>query len=78
MAVNPIIQAISGNNNGNPLSIISQLKAAKDPIAILQSMPQYRQATEYVNQHGGDARTAFYNLAAQKGINPNEILNKIR
>lgn len=77
MAANPIIQAISGNSI-SPLGLISQLKAAKDPKEILQSMPQYRQATEYVNQHGGDARTAFYNLAAQKGINPNEILNKIR
>lgn len=79
MAVNPILQALSGNSSSmSPVGILAQLKSAKNPQELLQRMPQYQQAKNYVDTHGGDPRTAFYNLAAQRGINPNEILNKIR
>lgn len=78
MAVNPILQAISGQNSNNPLSILLSLKNSNDPQKILQSMPQCRQTIDYINQNGGNPKTAFYNLASQRGINPNEILNKIR
>lgn len=77
MVDNPILQAI--NNSGNAdMSLISSLKSSPNPQSILQAMPQYRQAMQYVQQNGGDPKTAFYNLAAQKGINPNIILNKIK
>lgn len=37
----------------------------------------YQNALNYVKQHGGDVKTAFYNLCQERGVNPNEILNLI-
>lgn len=42
------------------------------------SKTQIGQAMELVQQNGGDARAAFYNLAKQKGVNPDDILNQLR
>lgn len=45
---------------------------------MLSSNPQYQNVMDYINQNGGDARTAFYNMAAQKGIDPESILKQLR
>jgi len=29
---------------------------------------------KYIQQNGGNAKDAFYNMAKEKGINPDEIL----
>ena len=41
-------------------------------------MSQIRQAMEYVRSNGGDARTAFYKLAKQKGVDPESVLRSLR
>lgn len=38
--------------------------------------PQIKQVMEYINQNGGDPQTAFYKLAKEKGVDPNEILKQ--
>ena len=38
------------------------------------SNPRLQQVQNYVNQHGGDPKTAFYNACQERGINPNDIL----
>ena len=43
-----------------------------------QSNPQLQQVMQYIQENGGDAKTAFYNLAKQKGVDPNDILNQVR
>ena len=45
---------------------------------MLQNMPQYKQVMDLVQQSGGDPKAAFYKLAQQRGIDPNEILNALR
>ena len=40
--------------------------------------PQYQYVLNYIAQNGGDAKTAFYNMAAQKGIDPNTILSRLK
>ena len=40
--------------------------------------PQLRQAYEYVSANGGDPKQAFYKMAQEKGIDPNEIINMIK
>lgn len=37
-----------------------------------------KQAMDYVRANGGDARTAFYRLAQQKGVDPESILRNLR
>ena len=39
--------------------------------------PRMKQAVEYVNNHGGNPKQAFYQLCKEKMINPENILNKL-
>ena len=61
---------------------MSMMKTSPNPTAMLngliQSNPQYRQAIEYINANGGDPTAAFYKMAEEKGVNPDEILNMLR
>lgn len=41
---------------------------------MLMNNSQYAPIMTAISQHGGDARAAFYDLAAQKGTDPNEVL----
>jgi hypothetical protein len=47
-------------------------------MTLMQSKPEYKQVMNYIQQNGGDARTAFYNMAAQKGVNPEQVLSTVR
>ena len=54
------------------------LKNMKNPQAMLEQMisqknPQLMQAMDYVKQNGNDPKAAFEKLAAEKGMNPDEI-----
>ena len=42
---------------------------------MLQQMPQYRQVMEYVNQNGGDAKSAFYAKAKEIITENRAVLN---
>ena len=86
---NPIFQRQQNQpnspNNIEPsglLGLFKEIKNSPDPNAAMQQLlltnPQYKAMVDYINQNGGDARTAFYNLAAQKGINPQSILNQLQ
>lgn len=44
----------------------------------LSNNPYYQEAVNYINQHGGDPRTAYYNACAERGKNPNDILSILR
>lgn len=46
--------------------------------SMIQSNPKMQNVMDMVRQNGGDPKTAFLNLAKQKGIDPNEILNMLR
>lgn len=83
---NPIIQALGGAQMppivGQIKNIMSMMRASQNPTAMLNSLinsnPQYKQALEYVNANGGDPKTAFYKLAEEKGVDPDQILNMLK
>lgn len=58
------------------------IKSSKNPQAMIQNMmaqnPQMKQAMDLINQNGGDAKKVFYDMAKQKGVNPNDILNMFK
>jgi hypothetical protein len=58
------------------------LKSAKNPQALLNNMasqnPQLKQVMKAINQHGGDPKKAFYDIAKKRGIDPDEILNQLK
>ena len=76
---NPMLSQL---NRGN-LSQIKQawglLKNAGNPQAMLQQMMNNNpQIQQLVNAAGGDPKAAFYKLAEQKGVDPNEIINALK
>lgn len=69
-------------NLGQVKQLMNLCKTANDPQAMLYSMmqqnPQVRSVMNLVQQSGGDPKTAFYKLAEQKGVDPEEILNALK
>lgn len=67
---------------GQIKNMMEMLKNSSNPSAMMQSMlqsiPNYKQVMEYVNRNGGDPRKAFYQMAQEKGVNPNDILSMLK
>ena len=58
--------------------MIQQIKSMGNPQMMIQQMPQYKQIMDYVNQNGGDAKSAFYAKAKEMGIDPDQIIQAMR
>lgn len=60
----------------------NQVWHSKNPDQAMQILfannPQYQNVMNYIQQNGGDARSAYYNMAAQMGVDPNLIPSKLR
>ena len=58
------------------------LQSSNNPQAMLQLMvqtnPKLRDIMQYINQHGGNPETAFYAMAKEKGINPDEVIQMLQ
>lgn len=84
MALPGILQQLAMANpmTGQIKQMMSMVQAAQNPQAMLNQMmqnnPQMQQAMKLINQHGGDAQKAFYALAQEKGIDPQEILKMLK
>ena len=65
-------------NQGRLSQMVNQIKSMGNPQMMLQQMPQYKQIMNYVNQNGGDAKSAFYNKAKEMGVDPEEIVKALR
>ena len=74
------------NSNLQQIKQIKQafntLKTAKNPNMLLQQMiqnnPNIKGVMNYINQNGGDAKAAFYKMAEERGINPNQIIKMLQ
>lgn len=83
---NPMLQALKSSQVNSNLNQIKQMmnlvKSAGNPQAMLQSMaqnnPQMKQVLNLIGQSGGDPKTAFYKMAEEKGVDPEEILSMLR
>lgn len=84
---NPILQQLTrGTGFNNNIQQIKQMmnivKSSQNPQAMLENLasnnPRLRDIMQTVKQSGGSAKTAFYQLAQQRGINPNDILNVLK
>ena len=62
--------------------MMGMVNAAQNPQAMLNQLmnnnPQMKQVMDIVNQHDGDPKKAFYAMAEQNGIDPNDILNMMK
>lgn len=70
------------NNQGQIKDFVNMIKNSGNPQLMLQSMmernPQMKQLMTMINQNGGDPKKLFYEVAKQRGINPDQILNLFR
>lgn len=57
------------NGAGNPQAMLAQMA---------QNNPNLKKVMDIVQQYGGDANKAFYAMAEQNGINPQEILDLLK
>ena len=85
MSLPPILQALQGSNPSGMAQIrqmMDMVRSAGNPQAMMsqlaQSNPQLRNVMDIVNQSGGDPKAAFYRLAQERGVDPNQILSMLR
>ena len=59
------------------------VQAAKDPMMAINQIaannPQMQQVMQLINQNGGlqNAKQLLYNMAQQRGVDPNTILSQV-
>lgn len=83
---NPILQGLFNSRLTQAIGPVRQImqtvQAASNPALALQQMagsnPQMQQALQLVQQSGGDAKAAFYKLAQQNGVDPQQILAMLK
>lgn len=67
---------------GQLKNMMQMMRGASNPQGMLQQMmqnnPQYQQAMQIVQQAGGDPKKAFYQMANQMGVNPDEIMGMLK
>ena len=54
---------------GNQQAMLNQL---------IQTNPQMKQVMDFVKASGKDPKAAFYRLAEQRGINPQDIIDQLK
>ena len=79
---NPILAGMGNPVMQNIKAIKRTMQMVRNPQVMLSQMmqtnPQMKQVIDYVNANGGDPQKAFYKLAEEQNINPDEILNELR
>lgn len=86
---NPMLQALNQNgllqikNNAQQVKqMMNAVRNMSSPQGMMKNVmmqnPQMREVMQYVERYGGDAQKAFYSLAEQKGVNPQEVLNMLK
>jgi len=81
-----MLQALRSQPVNNNLSqiknMMNMVRSAGNPQLMLQQMAQnnsqLRQVMDLINQSGGDPKAAFYKLAQEKGIDPQQILDMLK
>ena len=84
MAMPGILQQIA---RSNPIvqtarQMIGMISNAQNPDAMLNQLmmsnPQLTQVADLAGNYGGDYQKAFYAVAKQRSVDPNEILGMIK
>lgn len=73
-----------GNGNVLPMNLKNNVMQAKqlmnlfngNPMQVLQQNPMLNQIMQ--TYRGQDLKNVFYNLAQQKGVNPDAIINELQ
>lgn len=76
--LNPMLSSL----NQGKISQIKQMMSAGNPQMLLNQMmsqnPHVKRVMDYVKANGGDAKAAFYKMAGEMGVNPDDILSQLK
>ena len=76
-----MFQALNQTKLAPVKNMINMLRSSGNPQMMLNQMaaqnPQMKQVMDYINQNGGDPQRAFYKMAQERGVDPNEILKQL-
>lgn len=80
MAIPQILQQLQGAGPmGQIRNMINTVRSMGNPQAMVQQMAQNNpQVRQILQQYGGDPKRAFYGLAQQAGIDPDELLGMLK
>lgn len=84
--MNPILQNLTRNQMAQTVrpikDMMNMLNSSGNPQMMLQNMmsqnPRLKEAMDYVNANGGNPKEAFYKLAKERGINPDDIISMLK
>lgn len=86
---NPILSKLNSNytnsavNNAKQLKgMLNSIQANANPMGAMRNLvnqnPAMRQVMNIVERYGNNPKDAFYALAKEKGVNPDDVLNALR
>ena len=81
---NPILDMMTRTNTAMESfgKMVGTVQAAKNPMGAISQMamnnPQMQQVMQVVQQNGGNAQQAFYNMCRQRGVDPNTIISQVQ
>ena len=81
--LNPMLAALSQSQGVSQIkNLMTAIKMAQNPQMALQQLaaqnPKLNEVMKIVEENGGDAKAAFYKMAKEKGVDPNDILAQLR
>lgn len=80
--LNPLENSLPNNSLAQIKQMMNTFNTASNPQSVMQNMinnnPQMKQVMDFVRQSGGDPKQAFYKLAEQRGVDPNEVISLLR
>lgn len=86
---NPILQQLAQgtasqqpNNLGQLKAMMNTIKGAQNPMNMIDSLaqnnPVMKNVSDAIKSANGNPKDAFYQMAKQKGVDPNQILNMMK
>ena len=87
MQIPQILQQLGNGQAVNPMmaqikQMMNTVRMARNPQFAMQQMmqnnPQLKQAMDFIRTSGKTPEQAFYALANQMGVNPQEVLNSLK
>jgi len=64
--------------NNPMLNLLNRNMVAAPIKNMIQQNPQYQQILNLLRENGNDPQKAFYALAGQMGINPDDVLSMLK
>lgn len=80
--MNNLYQQLMGNQSNPMKQMLSAIRSSKNPQQLFMNMaqqnPQMKQILDMVQTSGKSPKDLFYELAKQKGVDPNQIINMLQ